>query len=250
MPNVKRRFNECRRKFCLSFAFLFVLAASVFAQNNSVEIEYDFKSGAQGWTAGFADYPPNIGTGYELDAGIRLMPRKLTRMPRPGFYVQGHNRSADLFMFLKRRLTRDEGIVAGRTYRVEYVITLASNAASGCVGIGGSPGESVFLKAGASPIEPLAVLQPNGYLRMNVDKGNQSQSGTAASVVGNTANGIPCEQAFPSLPFALIQRSHQHPDTVTANANGELWLLVGTDSGFEGFTRLYYQSIRVKLIPV
>ena len=250
MTNIKRRFNECRRKFCLSFVFLFVLAASVSAQNNTVEIEYNFQSGAQGWTAGFADYSPNVGTGYELDAGIRLMPRKLTRMPRRGFYVQGHNRSADLFMFLKRRLAGEDGIVANRAYRVEYVITLASNAASNCVGIGGAPGESVFLKAGASGVEPLAVLQSNGYLRMNVDKGNQSQSGAAASVAGNTANGIPCEQAFPTLPFALIQRSHQHPNSVTANANGELWLLIGTDSGFEGLTKLYYQNIRVKLLPV
>ncbi len=85
---------------------------------------------------------------------------------------------------------------------------------------------------------------------MNVDKGNQSQSGTAASVAGNIANGIPCEQASPYYPFALIERSHQHTTNVKANANGELWLLVGTDSGFEGLTRLYYQSIRVKLIPV
>jgi hypothetical protein len=153
-------------------------------------------------------------------------------------------------MYLKRRLRVEDGIVASQTYRVEYVITLASNAASGCVGIGGAPGESVYLKAGASPIEPLSVLQSNGYLRMNVDKGNQSTGGTAASVAGNIANGIPCEQASPYHPFALIQRSHQHTTNVRANANGELWLLVGTDSGFEGLTSLYYQSIRVRLIPV
>jgi hypothetical protein len=238
------------RKFCLSFAFLFFFAFSIVAQNNSIEIDYHFKSSPEGWTVDFADYPPNSGTGYELDAGIRLMPRKLTRVPRRGFYIQGHNRSDDLFMFLKRRLTSSDGIVANRTYRIEYVITFASNAASGCAGIGGAPGESVALKAGASSVEPLAVLQSNGYLRMNVDKGNQSLGGTAASVAGNIANGIPCEQAAPFYPFALIQRSHQHTTNVTASANGELWLLIGTDSGFEGLTRLYYQGIRVKLIPL
>ncbi len=231
------------------FIAVFIAAqAAVVAQ--AIELDYDFRRGTLGWTADFADYPPNIGTGYELFAGLRFMPRKLTRVPKRGFYIQGHNRSADLFMFLKRRLTTADGIVAGQTYRIEYVITLASNAPSRCVGIGGAPGESVFLKAGASSIEPLAVLQPNGYLRMNVDKGNQAQGGTAASVAGNVANGIPCEQALPYYLFALIQRLHQHTSNVTATNNGELWLLVGTDSGFEGLTRLYYQSIRVKLIPV
>jgi hypothetical protein len=37
---------------------------------------------------------------------------------------------------------------------------------------------------------------------------------------------------------------------VNANSRGELWLLVGTDSGFEGLTALYYQRIDVTLAPV
>ncbi len=246
------KFGKFFRIFFLLPVFSFVFITPVFTQNNIVEIEYNFKSGSSGWTADFADYNPatNDSGFYELYNGIRLMPRKLTYVSRRGFYIQGHNRSDDLFMFLKRRLTVADGIAAGQTYRIEYVITLASNAPSGCGGIGGPPGESVFLKAGASSVEPLAVLQPSGNLRMNVDKGNQSQSGTAASVAGNIANGIPCSAALPFLPFASIQRSHRHPTNVTANVNGELWLLVGTDSGFEGITRLYYQSIRVKLAPV
>ncbi len=244
--------NKLKKLLRTTLFFIAVfIATQVTIVGQTIELDYDFRRGGTlGWTADFADYPPNIGTGYELDARLRFMPRKLTRVPKRGFYLQGHNRSADLFMFLKRRLTTADGIVAGQTYRIEYLITLASNAPSRCVGIGGAPGESVFLKAGASSIEPLAVLQPNGYLRMNVDKGNQAQSGTAASVAGNIANGIPCEQALPYYPFALIQRPHQHTTNVTANEGGELWLLVGTDSGFEGLTRLYYQSIRVKLIPV
>ena len=246
--------NKLKKTFRISIFFIAIFTAMqavVVAQ--TIEFDYNFHRGTLGWTADFADYPPNTdpnGSLYKLFAGSRYMPRKLTRLPRRGFYIQGHNRSDDLFMYLKRRLTTADGIVAGQTYRIQYVITLASNAATGCAGIGGAPGESVFLKAGASSIEPLAVLQPNGYLRMNVDIGNQSQSGTAASVAGNIANGIPCEQASPYFPFALIQRSHQHTSNVTANEGGELWLLVGTDSGFEGSTRLYYQSIKVKLIPV
>lgn len=233
------------------FSILVFTAMQTAVAAQVIEFDYNFRGGTLGWTAGFADYPPATdpnGSLYELFAGLRFMPRKLTRLPRRGFYIQGHNRSDDLFMFLKRRLATEDGIAPGQTYRIEYVITLASNAATGCAGIGGAPGESVFLKAGASPIEPLAVLQSNGYLRMNVDK--EGANGSAASGAGNIANGIPCEQASPYYPFALIERSHQHTTDVTANTNGELWLLVGTDSGFEGLTRLYYQSIRVKLIPV
>lgn len=232
----------------LALAVFIALQSAAHAQ--TVEIEYDFHRGSQGWTMDFADYLPNSGTHYELETAWRFIPRKLTLAPKRGLYIQGHNRSDDLFMFLKRRLNAQDGVVAGRTYRVEYVIRLASKAPTGCGGIGGAPGEGVYLKAGASPVEPLAVLQANGWLRMNVDKGNQSQGGTAASVAGNIANGIPCDDAFPNFPYALIERNHQHTTNVTANAGGEIWLLIGTDSGFEGLTSLYYQSVRVKLIPV
>jgi hypothetical protein len=33
----------------------------------------------------------------------------------------------------------------------------------------------------------------------------------------------------------------------STDENGDLWLLVGTDSAFAGVTELYYQSIRVEL---
>ncbi|HEX8733735.1 MAG TPA: hypothetical protein VF721_00295 [Pyrinomonadaceae bacterium] len=244
MSKLKKGFRACIFLIAVFIATHSAAAAQV------IEIEYDFRAALHGWTTGFADYPPNTGTGYELDSGLRFMPRKVTFVPRRGLYIQGNNHSDDLFMFLKRRLAAAEGIVAGQAYRVEYVIKFASNAASGCAGAGGAPGEGVTLKAGASPIEPLAILQSNGWLRMNVDKGNQVVGGTAASAAGNIANGIPCQVASPTYPFALVQRSHQHTTNVAASPNGELWLLVGTDSGFEGMTRLYYQSIRVKLTPV
>ncbi|HXG84811.1 MAG TPA: hypothetical protein VNI84_12380 [Pyrinomonadaceae bacterium] len=243
--------NKLKRLF-FTAGFLFaIIIVTQTAAAQTIELNYNFRAGALGWTAGFADYPPATDNGfYELNAGLRFMPRKLTHVPQRGFYIQGNNHSDDLFMFLKRRLTTEDRIVAGQSYLVEYVVTFASNAPSFCVGVGGLPGEGVYLKVGASPIEPLAVLQPNGDLRMNVDKGDQSRGGTAASVAKNIANGIACEQAQPYYPFALIERAHQHTTDVKVNANGELWLLVGTDSGFESLTRLFYQSIRVKLIPL
>ncbi|MDQ3799883.1 MAG: hypothetical protein M3384_10555 [Acidobacteriota bacterium] len=232
-------------------AFFLISNVSVSAQNNSIELNYNFHRGASGWTAGFADYPPGQEDFYELFAGIRYMPRKPTRVPRRGFMIQGNNHSDALFMFLKRRLNSQDGIVPNQTYRVEYVITFASNAPSSCAGTGGAPGEGVKLKAGASPIEPLPnVITPTGWVTMNVDLGDGEIGGVAASVAGNIANGIPCEQAMPHYPYVLVERVHQHRFNVAANSAGELWLLVGTHSGYESLTRLYYQSIKVKLTPI
>jgi len=243
------------RSYILSFALIFLCAsaAQMFAQTTPVTVSksFDFRNGALGWQGGFADYPPGTDNDgfYELRSEIRTLPPELN-VNGTGFFIQGNNHSDDLFMFLKRRLDSNDGIVAGQTYQITFTITFASNAQSGCVGVGGAPGESVALGAGASPAEPQAVLSPSsgpfisGWLRMNVDK----NGGIAASGTGNIANGQPCSSSSP--PYVSLQRTHQHTSPVNANARGELWLIVGTDSGFEGRTALYYQQINVTLVPV
>lgn len=220
-----------------------------------ITVSYDFRNGAQGWQSGFADYPPATDTGiYELKAEIQALPPELG-VNGTGFYFQGHNRSDDLFMFLKRRLSSQDGILPGQTYEITFKVVFASPAQTACGGIGGAPGESVFMKAGASPAEPLALLTPPpsdarvfSWLLMNVDKSNQSQSGIAASVVSTIANGHPCDPFF--REYVSVERVHQHTSVVNANSKGELWLLVGTDSGYEGMTAIYYQRIEVTLAPI
>lgn len=216
-----------------------------------ITVSYDFRNGARGWEAGFADYPPATDNGFfELKAEIRALPPELG-INGTGFYIQGNNHSDDLFMFLKRRLSSEDGILPGQTYEITFKVVFASAAQTGCFGIGGSPGDSVFMKAGASPAEPRALLSdPRGFswLRMNVDKSNQAQSGIAASVVSNVANGHPCDPFF--MQYLSVERVHQHTSLVNANSKGELWLLVGTDSGFEGTTAIYYQRIDVTVAPI
>lgn len=217
--------------------------------SSSVRLEFDFRRGAQDWEAGFAEYSPEMEY-MMLEAEIRPLPSELG-INGTGYYLQGMNHSDDLFMFLKRRLGPDDGVVPGQEYRVVFTIVFASNAPSGAVGIGGSPGESVYLKAGAAMVEPEVYLDSDtGYYLMNVDKGlGNSGNGTAASVTRpeHIANGLSAEE---DPRYVSLQRQHEHQYTVTASPDGELWLLVGIDSGFEGLTGIYYQSIVVALIPV
>jgi hypothetical protein len=215
--------------------------------SSSVRLEFDFRQGVQGWEAGFAEYSPEM-QGMMVEGEIRPLPPELG-VNGTGYYLQRMNHSDDLFMFLKRRLGTEDGVVPDQEYRVVFTIVLASNAPSGAVGIGGAPGESVYLKAGASPVEPEVYLDSEtGYYLMNVDKGSgNSGSGTAASVAGNIANGLSAEE---DPRYISLERQHQHEYTVNASRDGELWLLVGTDSGFEGLTGIYYQSVAITLSPL
>ena len=217
----------------------------------AIVLHYDFRQGTLGWKAGFADYPKGQEPSFEMKAGPRLVPRELTPPAGNAFYFQGHNRSDDLFMFLTRRLTRAEGIRPGQKYRLHYSLALASDAQTGCAGIGGRPGESVYLKVGGATSQPKAIPGADDptMLRLNADIGSQSQSGAAATTIGNIANGVPCSDVVPR-PFAEFHREGTHTKAVTADANGNLYLLIGTDSGFEGLTRLFYRRIQIILTPV
>jgi hypothetical protein len=63
------------------------------------------------------------------------------------------------------------------------------------------------------------------------------------------ANGIESNGDEP-VPYVSLTVEHTHTFTAQADAEGNLWLLVGTDSGFEGLTALYFQQIDVRLTPV
>jgi hypothetical protein len=212
-----------------------------------VAVSYDFEDGSDGWASDITDYteatrPDDFlsETGVAppgLDAGTDHV------------HLAATNTSDDLFMFLRREVGPELPLAPDTAYEVAFTVEFASNAPTDCVGIGGAPGESVWLKVGATPEEPVPASR-DGDSRLSVDKGGQSQGGEAAEVAGDVANGIPCEEAQEQdLPYADVMVDHTLTDPVTTTADGTMWLFVGTDSGFEGRTSLYYDRIEVTLTP-
>lgn len=213
-----------------------------------VRAQYDFAAGEQGWKPLFSDYSPDMTETMELDSGVRSLPPELG--PATAYYMQSMNRSDDVFMLLYRRLGASDGVTPGASYVVRYSITMASDAPAGCIGIGGAPGEDVTLKAGAAGHEPSVVVEGSDspMFRVTIDKGDQSTGGKDMSVAGDITNGGDSSECGTGQ-FRTFVRTHEHPGPVTATADGDLWLLVGTDSGYEGLTRLYYERIDVELAP-
>ena len=199
---------------------------------------FDFESDAEGWTVGFADLPVGHDQSiFELDHGHRPLPDGLEGS---GIYVQGHNRSDDLFMFLKKQVG---GLRPNAVYAVSVSLDLATNVPAATFGIGGSPGESVFVKAGASTVEPLTEEDRNRYLRMNIDKGNQANGGEDMVVLGNVAHGEVLNREYRIKTLDNMDM----PLSVSTDAEGRVWLIVGTDSGFEGLSAFYYSRVSYKL---
>jgi hypothetical protein len=146
-------------------------------------------------------------------------------------------------MFWKKKIT---GLRPNTVYEVVLDLEMASNVPAGLVGIGGAPGESVFVKAGASMLEPRVAPDSSGWLRLNVDKGNQSTGGVAASVIGNVAKESDTSEKY----VRLFRDNRAAKQPVTTSADGSLWVFFGTDSGFEGGTSLYYLNLAAVLEPI
>lgn len=96
-------------------------------------MRFPFSQGASGWNADFADFPEGDDGFFGLLAEIRELPEELS-MNGTGFFIQGTNRSDDLFMYLERALEPGDGIVANARYAVTFDISVASNAPSDCFG--------------------------------------------------------------------------------------------------------------------
>ena len=228
----------------LRLVALFIVVLSGACTNDSPQtIRIDFAAGTAGWVAAFADYPVGQDAFFELDTGYRpLMPP--LNVGQSAHYISGNNHSDDLWMFYKGQVA---GLDGNRRYSVRFDLEIATNVPNGCFGVGGAPGEGVTVKAGASEIEPEAVVVGADW-RMNVDKGNQTGGGENAVVVGDVASSIPCGE---TRQWELKQLSSGlDAVAVTTDSRGAAWLFVGTDSGFEATTSVYYTWVVATFEPL
>lgn len=199
----------------------------------------DFNTGLDGWTGGYTDYTTGLdSTTFEFQLTQAALPAPLDSTKK-GYRISGQNRSDDLFMYLKRKVA---GLNPNTSYDALFSVDFATKYPEGSVGVGGSPATSVYLKAGASATEPVKVKDGDTY-KFSLDKGNQSQGGKDAVLLGNLANGLTQEK------YKSVNRTSTLPLRVKTDSSGKLWLFIGTDSGFEGLNTLYYQRVQVQLTP-
>lgn len=97
---------------------------------------------------------------------------------------------------------------------------------------------------GASKTEPKAVNDGAGNLLMNIDKGQQATGGTDAIVLGDFANERECGTADTSYMKKVLV-SAQGTFSGMTDAQGNVWLLLSTDSGFESTTKIYFMELEV-----
>jgi hypothetical protein len=202
------------------------------------QISSSFGASADGWQGAHADYHAETAP-TDVVWEPRALPAPLSGQ---AYYTGGTNRSDDLFIYNKKKFS---GYAPSTSYLLSFEIEIASNQSSGCVGVGGAPGESVYVIAGAAPTEPKTVVV-NGEYTLNLDRGNQAMPGAASQVLGNVANSV--LNCGPQVYQTKLLKSTA-PLAVTSNASGEIWVFFGIDSGFEAKSAVFYKSVKVAVAP-
>lgn len=215
---------------------LFACSDKNLDQPDQVEFYFDFADGTEGWTGDFADYPVGEEEFYELVFEHDTLPEPLDQN-QMALKQSGNNHSDDLFMFVKRKVS---GLEPGKVYFITFTVEFATNVPDGTLGAGGSPGESVYVKVGATTVEPKKVKDDQNFYRMNIDNNNQSGNGDDMVVAGDFSNDT--DQAV----YALKTVTNDSPFGAATDENGNLWFIIGTDSGFEATMTIYYNTIKVE----
>lgn len=212
-----------------------ILAGTAAAKETTAGLTFDFNQNDGGFTPIFSDYPNEQGVEefYELRSGHKEVP---IAEAGKGLFLSGNNHSDDLFMGYYKDLS---GLVPETEYHFTVRFQLATNVENDMIGIGGAPGESVFVKCGVASKEPENSLDSLNHFCLNIDKGSQSTSGSDMIVVGNLAKeeiNRPGEYEFNEIETKVIARTDEA---------GTAYLVIGTDSGFEGVTSYYLDDISV-----
>lgn len=223
--------------FMVGLAVSLVVSCRKHNDHTALPYTSDFSKNTDGWQAFFSDYHAGREEDYELSFQHAMVPEPLDNGLK-ALRISGNNHSDDLLSMVYRKF---DGLIPNKTYSIYIEVELASNVPSNWFGVGGSP--NLSLGAGAIAEVPANTVDEEGLYRPNFSSEIQSHaSNETFKVLGTIGVGEDATQ------YALITRDNNDmPLVTTSNEQGELWVLIGTDSGFEGETTLYYKSIKVNV---
>ena len=220
----------------LSFALSFTCCAFANDQTNQNNSKnFNFEKDDLGFIPIFADYPTDDQAYdfYELDYGLKTIP---IENAKNGLYISGNNHSDDLFMGYYKELT---GFEPNQPLTFDISFKIATNVDGGLIGIGGSPGSSVYVKCGVTAQKPKTHKGDLNRFYLNIDKGNQATDGKDMKLVGTI------EKHETTLAGKYEFNDYNATIETKTSPNGSVYLIIGTDSGFEGTTSYYIDSVNL-----
>lgn len=147
--------------------------------------------------------------------------------------IKGKNQDEKLFMFIKRQI---HGLDPNANYQIDCEVRLISDLLAETEN---NKGIDVFFKYSTSTIEPLVVANAEkGRNELNLDTISREESGGEIKYVEKINPPI-------SKQIAVDQviNSYNRPLLGRTDAEGKLWVLMGTELHSQAEMAFYYNTI-------
>lgn len=200
---------------------------------------FDFESGDQYWTGGVSDYPVE----YEDSIYYELSAEKVDNNfaldgSGSGLNIGGDNPHGDLFYFFSRKVT---GLQSARKYKLDFEFLVYAQLLDKPEKLSS---DELYLKMGAVNYQPKLeeVVWRNSmeYKVLNVEKGEANSDG------GKDLLNIGSIKNFTSeVPEVISGNTFDMNFEIQSNKNGEIWILIGVDSGIKNYLTFGMEAVTV-----
>ena len=187
---------------------------------NALTFKTTFASGYDGWVADFANYKEGDSSRRVLKHSIvpvRDLFPTLTVLQMTGYTTEQSRADsvADLFPFIRKRFT---GLVPNTDYRITFRLGLAT-------AYGQFETSTLWIKAGATAIEPRKIMGDDKFVRINISKGPARGPGADMDTLGSiayhgTGHTNPEPRSFDNA---------KHPFHFKSDESGAVWITVGAE---------------------
>ena len=204
------------------------------------DINYSFAQNIDGWEFGYSDYT-TLTKPTDVEHIHTISP---IQGASKALYMSGTNESSSLLLYTTRKVN---GLLPKTIYKGKFTVTFASDTPAGCAGVGGSPGESVWLIGAVTDIKP-ENTQQGDTVQLNISRGNQSTEGDSSAVLGTI--GVPDVPCTANNRQAVIKTLGPSKwISFRTDNTGSAWILVGIDSGALGNSRIWLEIITFTYEP-
>lgn len=212
-------------------------------------LSYDFSETSQNFSIDTADHSVEHPSNEQIMAEMSELPSPYEY--RKGIKFRWNNYSDDIKGFIKQKIS---GLNANKEFQADFQVDVLTFMSENCAGIGGNPGQAVRVKAAVLNEEPVKEIESSEYFGeiieqyvISIDDGQSG--GDDVTVMGHIGLPVACDDAFFMNPpvWEIKPLTNDETFTFTSNKNGEAWVYVSIDSGFEGISEFYLTNVDVNI---
>jgi hypothetical protein len=190
---------------------------------------FDFESGSQQWEGGYSDFPVDYADSINFKMNTDYVENAFAMADAieglsSGINVQADNPHGDLFYYFTRKIF---GLSANTVYQLDFEFLVYAQLVDKPEKLSSN---ELYLKLGAVNYEPQLeeVVWRNNlqYKTLNVKKGELNSDGGADMLNVGSIKDFTSE-----VPEIISGNTFDTNFEVKSNADGEIWILVGADSG-------------------